>query len=161
MWLTALRRSRAFSGCWILFHVGQGHGPIHLLLSSAAEVGFAWHGEEKGWVRAALPLSWLRGKGFGVLNLWIVKGTSQPLNSSHLRGRDKMLLRAIFCGRGVGTASFLVRPRRKKFRVDFAVVRMLMGICFGSVLFSPLFISGPAVGPLFCHPSRSGVFACS
>ena len=28
----------------------QGHGPIHLLLVSAAELGFAWDGDEKGWV---------------------------------------------------------------------------------------------------------------
>ena len=33
----------------------QGHGPVHLLLVSAAELGFAWDGEEKGWVRVSLP----------------------------------------------------------------------------------------------------------
>ena len=33
----------------------QGHGPVHLLLISAAETGFAWDGEEKGWVRVSLP----------------------------------------------------------------------------------------------------------
>ena len=33
----------------------RGHGPIHLLLISAAELGFAWDGEEKGWVRVSLP----------------------------------------------------------------------------------------------------------
>ena len=33
----------------------QGHGPIHLLLISAAELGFAWDGDEKGWVRVYLP----------------------------------------------------------------------------------------------------------
>ena len=37
---------------------------------------------------------------------------------------------------GFGTDSFKVRPRRKKFRVGFAVVKMEMGICFGSVHFS-------------------------
>ena len=31
----------------------QGHGPIHLLLISAAELGFAWDREEKGWVRVS------------------------------------------------------------------------------------------------------------
>ena len=30
---------------------GPGHGPVHLLLISAAELGFAWDGNEKGWVR--------------------------------------------------------------------------------------------------------------
>ena len=33
----------------------QGHGPVHLLLISAAEVGFAWDGDKKGWVRVSLP----------------------------------------------------------------------------------------------------------
>ena len=27
----------------------QGHGPDHLLLTSAAEVGFAWDGDDKCW----------------------------------------------------------------------------------------------------------------
>ena len=31
------------------------HGLVHLLLTSAAELGFAWDGDEKGWVRASLP----------------------------------------------------------------------------------------------------------
>ena len=33
----------------------QGHGPIHLLLVSAAELGFASDGDEKGWVRVSHP----------------------------------------------------------------------------------------------------------
>ena len=33
----------------------QCHGPVHLLLISAAELGFAWDGAEKGWVRVSLP----------------------------------------------------------------------------------------------------------
>ena len=32
-----------------------GHGPVHLLLISAAEIGFAWNGDEHGWVRVSLP----------------------------------------------------------------------------------------------------------
>ena len=28
-----------------------GHGPVHLLVISAAELGFAWDGFERGWVR--------------------------------------------------------------------------------------------------------------
>ena len=35
----------------------QGHGLVHLLLIPAAELGFAWDGEEKGWVRVSLPSS--------------------------------------------------------------------------------------------------------
>ena len=33
----------------------QGRGPVHLLLICAAELGFAWDGGEKGWVRVSLP----------------------------------------------------------------------------------------------------------
>ena len=34
----------------------QGHGPVHhLLLTSAAEVGFAWDGGERGWARSSPP----------------------------------------------------------------------------------------------------------
>ena len=33
----------------------QCHGPVHLLLTSAAELGFAWDVDEKGWVRPSLP----------------------------------------------------------------------------------------------------------
>ena len=33
----------------------QGHGPVHLLVVSGAELGLAWDGEEKGWVRVSLP----------------------------------------------------------------------------------------------------------
>ena len=78
----------------------QGHGPVHLLLTSAAELGFAWDGGEQGSVRASLPplrmmtgptqhyyssileawqcsfvflLSQLRGRGFGVLCSWMSK----------------------------------------------------------------------------------------
>ena len=32
----------------------QGHGPVHFLPISAAELGFAWDGAEKGWVRVSL-----------------------------------------------------------------------------------------------------------
>ena len=32
-----------------------GHAPVHLLLISVMELGFAWDGNEKGWVRPSLP----------------------------------------------------------------------------------------------------------
>ena len=31
------------------------HGPVHLLPISAAELGFAWDGGERGWGRPSLP----------------------------------------------------------------------------------------------------------
>ena len=59
----------------------QGDGPVHLLLASAAEVGFAWDGDERGWVRSSLPplrigvivfqLSWLWERVFGELSLFL------------------------------------------------------------------------------------------
>ena len=33
----------------------QGHGPVHLLLISAAELGFPWDGAERRSVRVSLP----------------------------------------------------------------------------------------------------------
>ena len=40
----------------------QGHGPVHLLLVSAAELGFAWNGGENCWVRVSLrPLRMITG----------------------------------------------------------------------------------------------------
>ena len=39
----------------VLSRGAQGHGPVNLLLISAAEIGFAWDGSEKGWVRVSLP----------------------------------------------------------------------------------------------------------
>ena len=99
----------------------QGHGPVHLLLISAAELGFAQNGAERGWVRVSLPPlrmmtgpvqdfysaildawrfsvflpSYLRGRGFLGAEYADFKGSLQLLTSSHLRERDKMLLRAI------------------------------------------------------------------
>ena len=48
-------------------------------------------------VTGSLP-SWPSGMAFWEPSLFILNGSSQPLTSSHLRERDKMLLRAILCG---------------------------------------------------------------
>ena len=34
----------------------QGHGPVHLILISAAELWFAWDGDEMGWVLPPLRM---------------------------------------------------------------------------------------------------------
>ena len=48
--------SLGFFVCWILISRGaQGHGPVHLLLISAAEIGFSWDAGEHGWLRVSLP----------------------------------------------------------------------------------------------------------
>ena len=36
--------------------VVPGHGPIHLLSSSAAEIGFRWNPDALAWVKPSLPL---------------------------------------------------------------------------------------------------------
>ena len=113
-----------------------GHGPIHLLIQSAEELGFFWDSEQAGWIRPRLPplrMVWqskvatdlckrkgFRG-GFG-LDLY---GSHQLLVSSHLRERDKMLLRAILSG-GVWNGFLLGKVKKKKtFLVGF-VVRLIM-----------------------------------
>ena len=58
-----------FRMLYLISRSAQGHGPVHLLLISAAELGFAWDGAEKGlgsgfppppsydvWACATLPL---------------------------------------------------------------------------------------------------------
>ena len=58
----------------------QGHGPIHFLLISAAELGFAWDGNEKGWVRASLPLlRMLTGPVQHFALLFLMPGASMSL----------------------------------------------------------------------------------
>ena len=52
--LIGLMRS-SISRLTSLLMVLRGHGPVHLLLISAAEIGFAWDGREKGWILLALP----------------------------------------------------------------------------------------------------------
>ena len=100
-----------------------GHGPVHLLIQSASQLGFAWDSGEEGWLRPGLPplrmlagpyqhfknaiLSAWRGraaviltsrKGFRGGPFLDCEGTRQLLFSDHLRERDKMLLRSILCG---------------------------------------------------------------
>ena len=41
--------TRIFRMLDLIFRGAQGHGPVHLLLISAAELRFAWDGEEMGW----------------------------------------------------------------------------------------------------------------
>ena len=102
----------------------SGHGPAHLLLESAAEIGFSWCSFVPGWDRPGLPvLSMVAGpvqhfrsaildawrqkvsmdlcarKGFRGGPFLDVSGTLQLLNSDHVRERDKALLRGVLVGR--------------------------------------------------------------
>ena len=112
-----------------------GHGPVHLLSASAAEIGFTWAPDALAWMRPGLPLlsdlagpvqnfraavlyAWrcpvaagLCGRaGFRGGPLLDVHGSLQLLNSSHVRERDKALLRAIMVG-GVWNGFLLSRVR--------------------------------------------------
>ena len=115
------------------------HGPVHLLLISAAELGFAWDGDERRWVRVSLPSpsydDWscsVRHFRSAILDAWRFQvfarlferqgflggefadfhGSLQLLTSSHLRERDKMLLRAILCG-GVWNGFLLGKAKKE------------------------------------------------
>ena len=84
---------------------------MHILLISAAELGFAWDGDERGWVRVSLPplrvmtgpVQHFRSEKQGFLGgeFSDFHGSLQLLTSSHLREKDKMLLRAILCVGGL------------------------------------------------------------
>ena len=119
---------------------GSGHGPIHLLLQSAEEIGFFWDSEQAGWIRPGLPplrvmtgpiqhfrsaiwQAWLskvaadlsRRKGFGGGFCFDMYGSHQLLVSSHLRERDKILLRAIPSG-GVWNGFLLSKAKKEACR---------------------------------------------
>ena len=100
-----------------------GHGPLHLLVDSAAALGFRWCSGGFCWSRPGLPRlpmvdgplqhfkeailgAWrdlnsadlCRRKGFRGGPLLDFRGTMQLLFSSHARDRDKALLRGILSG---------------------------------------------------------------
>ena len=102
---------------------GPGHGPVHLLSASAAEVGFRWDPLSLAWSRPGLPLlSNLAGpvqhfkaaifdawrdkvaadlcsrEGFRGGPVLDIRGSLQLLNSSHVRERDKALLHSVMVG---------------------------------------------------------------
>ena len=91
-----------------------GHGPIHLLSCSAADIGFRWDSSALAWTRPGLPMldklagpiqhfrsaildAWrnkvafdlCKRKGFRSGPLLDVHGSLQLLNSSHVRERER------------------------------------------------------------------------
>ena len=144
----------------------EGHGPVHLLLTSATEIGFAWDGSEQGWIRAALPpLTMLSGRvqhfqkaileawqlkvgaqlaerqGFRSAQFLDLRRSLQLLNSSHLREREKMPLRSILCG-GVWKGFTLGKAERRRYCAAFVGREMVMVLFLGSVPFHPFCILG-------------------
>ena len=138
-----------------------GHGPIHLLIQSAEELGFFWDSEQAGWIRPGLPplrmmtgpiqhfrsaiwQAWqskvatdlckrkgFRG-GFGV-DLY---GSHQILVSPHLRERDKMLLRAILSG-GVWNGFLLSKVKKEDVPCRFCGLPDYDGHLFWECTFLP------------------------
>ena len=120
-----------------------GHGPIHLLLQSAEEIGFLVDSEQAGWIRPGFPpLRMMTGpiqhfrsaiwrawqskvaadlckrKGFRGGFGFDIYGFHQLLVSSHLRERDKMLLRAILSV-GVWNGFLLSKANREDIPCRF------------------------------------------
>ena len=107
-----------------LVHDGcSGHGPIHAFVTSARRIGFSCNSFMTHWDRPGLPgLSNLAGpvqhfrsaihdawrnkvsadlcarKGFRDSSLLDIRGSHQLLCSSHVRERDKMILRSVAGG---------------------------------------------------------------
>ena len=129
----------------------------HLLSASAAEIGFQWDTLALAWSRPGLPhLSNLVGsiqhfkaaildawrnkvaadlcgrEGFRGGPLLDVHGSWQLLNSSHVRDRDKGLLRSIMVG-GVWNGFLLGKVKGQP--VPFVVRLIMMVTCFGNVPF--------------------------
>ena len=139
-----------------------GHGPVHLLSTSAAEIGFQWDPHALAWVRPGLPLlSNLAGpiqhfraaildawrnkvaadlccrQGFRGGPLLDVHGSLQLLNSSHVRERDKALLRSIMVG-GVWNGLLLGRVRGQAVPCKFCGAPDNDGHLFSDCPFPPL-----------------------
>ena len=139
-----------------------GHGPLHLLVSSAAGLGFRWCSEGFGRSRPGLPrLSMMSGpyqhfhaaildacreqnsaclcrrKGFRGGPLLDFRGSMQLLFSSHVRDRDKALLRGILSG-GVWNGFLLGKVQRENVLCRFCGSPDCDGHLFWECPFPPL-----------------------
>ena len=123
-------RRNAFLGCWTMPPLGPlGVGPFISLSESAQEIGLFWDSEQAGWIRPGPPplrvmtgsIQHFRG---AIWKAWQEKvaadiyGSHQLLASSHLRERDKMLLRAILSG-GVWNGFLLSKAKKEDIRCRF------------------------------------------
>ena len=140
----------------------SGHGPAHLLLESAAEIGFSWCSRSLGWERPGLPvLSMIDGpvqyfrsaildawrhkvsvdlcarKGFRGGPFLDISGTLQLLNSDHVRERDKALLRGVLVG-GVWNGFLLGKVRNSHVPCRFCGGEDHDGHLFWECTFPPL-----------------------
>ena len=139
-----------------------GHGRIHLLSASAAEIVFRWDPFALAWSRPGLPLlSNLAGlvqhfkaalldarrnevavhlcgrEGSRGGLLLDVHGSLQLLNSCHVRERDQALLRSVMVG-GVWNRFLLGRVREQPVPCRFCGAPDVDGHLFGECTFPPL-----------------------
>ena len=161
---------RIFRMLDLISRSAQGHGP-------AAELGFAWDGNENGWVRVSLPpLRMMTGpiqhyrsaileawhcrvfarlserKGFWCVDFADLKGSLQLLTSSHLRDRDNMLLRAILCW-GVWNGFLLGKAKKEDVPCRFCGKnRDGDGHLFWECSFSPFSMCANFLSLLFLCP---------
>ena len=130
-------------GIFKMLDVISGRVLVMVLLISAAELGFAGDGDERGWVRPSLPPLWMltgpiqhffssildawrcrvfaklaEREGFQGVQFADFQGSLQLLISSHLRERDKILLRAILCG-GVWNGFLLGKAKKEDVPCQF------------------------------------------
>ena len=136
-----------------------GHGPVHILSASAAEVGFLWDPHALAWIRPGLPLlsnlagpiqhfraalldAWrnkvsadlFNREGFRGGPLFDIHGSLQLLNSSHVREREKGLLRSVMVG-CVWNGFLLGRVRNQVLPCRFCGAPDNDVICSGNVPF--------------------------
>ena len=139
----------------------QGHGPVHLLLISVAELGFAWDGAERGWVRVSLPLlrmmtgpvqhfysfildAWRYSvfvklserEGFRFVQFAVFSRIFETACLFPPEGMRKMLLRAILFG-GVWNGILLGKAKKEDAPCRFCGTRDGGGHLFWECTFSP------------------------
>ena len=165
-WYLALWSSQVGRAYRLLEMVGEGspgHGPICLLSASAAEVGFRWDRLALDWFRPGLLLlSYLAGPvqhlKAAILDAWRNKvaadlcgregfrggplldfhGSLQFLDSSHVRVRDKALLRSVMVGVVFGMVSCWVGFEARLFPCRFCGAQDGDGHLFGRMYLSGL-----------------------
>ena len=87
-----------------------GHGLV--LVRSASDIGFRWSSQDLEWFRPGLPCC---RKGLGSGPFLGYMGSMQLLNSSHVRDRDRAMLRGVLSGRCLEWFSSLERSERTRF----------------------------------------------
>ena len=138
------------------------HGPINLLIQSADELVFFWDSDQAGWIWPGLPpLRMMAGPcsnifGSAIWQAWQHKvatdlckrkgfrggfgfdlyGSHQLLVSSHLRERDKMLIRAILSG-GVWNGFLLSKVKKEDVPCRFCGAPDNDGHLFWDCTFPP------------------------